>query len=305
MQTNNNLSCLPFYTSLEEQDFRKWYAYGAKYIHRVPSDFLVPFYFVLPYAPSGEAWYIDKVRLYQHCCTDIPRDGNGSFNIAFSDAFERGESFLSILQANNLSIRDMGDGLEEVVYTAYPNTPLNLARGLYYINITIGCPGEDDREYFSDIFFVDSRENLEANSVKLEWWNIDNLEYEGGLVPYDASMTGSDRYKNVFYLDTEIGKPTYNFTEEGEERNGYFFPTKQISEKAYNMSFIAPEYLCDVMRLIRMADVAKITDRLGRVYNVEHFESDVDWLEQGYYAEVNCTFQTDTVIKKVGKAYII
>lgn len=286
MQPNNNLSCIPFYTSLEEQDYRKWYAYGEKYPHRVPSDYLLPFYFVIPPAPSGEVWFVEDLVFYRVCC-DEAEPITGSYSRSLAD--------------NNLVIRDFGT-FAEVIYYASHNARLDLPKGLYYIKMVIDCVGWEDRTYYSDIFFVDSRENLEANSIKLEWWNEDNLEYDGGLIPY-GEVSGLNRFKSDIFLDTEIGKPTYNFTEEGEERNGHFFPTKQISEKSYNFGFVAPEYLCDVMRLIRMADVVRITDKLGRVYNVEQFEMDVNWLEQGHYAEVSCAFQTDTVVKKVGKAY--
>jgi hypothetical protein len=286
MQPNNNLSCIPFYTSLEEQDYRKWYAYGEKYPHRVPSDYLLPFYFVIPPTPSGEAWVVYELVFYRVCC-DEAEPITGSYFHSMAD--------------NNLVIRDFGT-FAEVIYYASHNARLDLPKGLYYIKMVISCAGEEDRTYYSDIFFVDSRENLEANSIKLEWWNEDNLEYDGGLIPY-GEVLGLNRFKSDIFLDTEIGKPTYNFTEEGEERNGHFFPIKQISEKSYNFGFVAPEYLCDVMRLIRMADVVRITDKLGRVYNVEQFEMDVNWLEQGHYAEVSCAFQTDTVVKKVGKAY--
>ena len=69
------------------------------------------------------------------------------------------------------------------------------------------------------------------------------------------------------------------------------------------MSFIAPEYLCDVMRLIRMADYIELFDGLGRMIFVEQFEMDVKWSQGGHYAEVTCSIQTDSVIKKIGKAY--
>ena len=97
--------------------------------------------------------------------------------------------------------------------------------------------------------------------------------------------------------------PEYTFTEDGEERDGRFFPIKQISEKVYKFKAVVPEYLCDCMRLIRLSDVVIITDQLGRTYNVEHFEMDVKWLDGGHLAEIDCSFETDTVVKKVGKAY--
>lgn len=307
MQSNNNLSCIPFYHSLEEQDYRKWYAYGDKYPHKVPNDYLVPFYFVTPPYSMTDLWEIDEVVFYRSCgdCEE-PILGDGSFNLSFSEAFDRGdsdmESHMRCMLDNQLVIPYMTDEFGLVIYYAEHTANLNLPRGLYYIKIVLKNSNGDTDTYYSDIFFAETRENLAKEAVRIEWWNEGNVEYNGGMIPYALEWEGN-YYKSEIYLDTEIGKPDYNFTEEGEERNGYFFPTKQISEKSYNMGFIAPEYLCDAMRLIRMADVVKITDRLGRLYKVEQFEMDVNWTEHGHYAEVGCSFQTDTIVKKVGKAY--
>ena len=329
MQTNSNLSCLPFYLlptiydewsssssygtgahiydegkcyrSLvnstrgvhpknapnrwvyerdvaQEQDFRKWWAYGEKYPNRMPSDYLVPFFINLPEVVDPSAsWDISRIEFYDICDTLITG------------------SYASKLQSNGL-VATIEDNKASLVYFAKHTTPINLPKGMYYIVIHMFQDG-DPYLFYSDVFTVG-----DENLVKVEWWNEENLDFEGGIVPY-AWANGNTYFKNVLYLDTEIGKPTYNFTEEGEERNGHFFPTKQISEKSYNFGFVAPEHLCDVMRLIRMADVVRITDKLGMVYNVEQFEMDVNWMEQGHYAEVGCAFQTDTVVKKVGKAY--
>ena len=43
MIPNNNLSVLPFYTSLEQQNARKWWMYGRVYPLYCPSGFLLPF----------------------------------------------------------------------------------------------------------------------------------------------------------------------------------------------------------------------------------------------------------------------
>ena len=67
MQTNSNLSCIPFYENLEEQDFRKWYAYGDKYINRVPNDYLLPFFFPLPITTASREWEIVSSQLYRLC----------------------------------------------------------------------------------------------------------------------------------------------------------------------------------------------------------------------------------------------
>lgn len=293
---NNNLSCIPFYKTKEEQDFRLWYAFGQQYPHYVPSNFLIPFFFFIDYNPNTE---IDSVDFFRACCDEDEVTGNGSFNPSFSNAFAVYDvNFGEALFANGLVVT-VDDDAERafITYFAKPSSPLNIPKGAYYIKITTNYGDE----WYSDVFFVEAPSDI-SRRVMVEWYNRDNLPFEGGFVPYEESYN-SQYYKNKIYLDTTIGMPEYSFTEDGEERNGHFFPIKQISEKTYKMSFIAPEYLCDVMRLIRMSDIIKVTDGLGRVYNVEQFEMNVTWAEQGHYAEVECSFQTDTVVKKVGKAY--
>ena len=161
--------------------------------------------------------------------------------------------------------------------------------------------GQTNETYYSDVFFVKDASKLDK-CVCIKWRNEENLEYDGGFIPY-GELDGGEHFINRLYLDTTIAMPEYKFTEDGEERNGRFFPIKQISEKVYKMSFIAPEYLCDVMRLIRMADYIELYDGLGRTLVVEQFEMDVKWSQGGHYAEVTCSIQTDSVIKKIGKAY--
>jgi hypothetical protein len=329
MQTNSNLSCLPFYLlptiyakwsssskygtgvhiydegkcyrSLvnprrgvhpknasnqwvyerdvaQEQDFRKWWAYGEKYPNRMPSDYLVPFFINLPEAVDPSAsWNISRIEFYDICDTLITG------------------SYASRLQSNGL-VASIEDNKGSLVYFAKHTTPINLPKGMYYIVIHMSQDG-DSYLFYSDVFTVG-----DENLVKIEWWNEENLDFEGGIVPY-AWAYRNTYFKNVLYLDTTIGMPEYTFTEDGEERDGRFFPIKQISEKVYKFKAVVPEYLCDCMRLIRLSDVVTITDQLGRTYNVEHFEMDVKWLDGGHLAEIDCSFETDTVVKKVGKAY--
>lgn len=284
----DNLSCIPFYKTKEEQDFRLWYAYGEKYPHYVPGDFLVPFFFSIPY---GVKFNNISVQFFKACCTE--------------------EEYVGV--AGNLSSKMVTNGLvtktddtiqkKIVAYYAKGVSSLGIEEGMYYMKITLTYNGTNVGEYYSDAFFVKNRYNL-TRKVMVEWRNKETLEYEGGFIPY-GETEGGVNFINRLYLDTTIGMPEYTFTEDGEERNGRFFPIKQISEKVYKMSFIAPEYLCDAMRLIRMADYIKITDGLGRTYDVEQFEMDVKWSQGGHYAEVSCSFQTDTIVKKIGKAYSI
>ena len=297
----NNLSCIPFYTKKEYQDFRLWYAYGEKYPHYVPSDFLIPFSFVVPYHKEQPSNI--EVEFYRACCSEEQYLGrHGAYNNDFSIDFERDPTdFSAMMGGRGLTIKnDDTRQISVLTYFAREEEPLDLEEGMYYMKITL-VYGQTRNTYYSDVFFVRDASKLDKY-VCIKWRNEENLEYDGGFIPYGESA-GRTPFINCLYLDTTIAMPEYKFTEDGEERNGRFFPIKQISEKVYKMSFIAPEYLCDVMRLIRMADYIEVTDNLGRHYDVEQFEMDVKWSQGGHYAEVSCSFQTDTVVKKIGKAY--
>lgn len=286
----NNLSCIPFYTKKEHQDFRLWYSYGEKYPYYVPSDFLIPFSFVVPYH-AGQPDNI-KVEFYRACCSEEKYLGTqGAYN----------KNFSVIMNSNGFEVKN--DDTREIsvlTYFAREVEPLNLEEGMYYMKITL-VYGQTNETYYSDVFFVKDASKLNK-CVCVKWRNEENLEYDGGFIPYGELESG-EPFTNRLYLDTTIAMPEYKFTEDGEERNGRFFPIKQISEKVYKMSFTAPEYLCDVMRLIRMADYIELYDGLGRTLVVEQFEMDVKWSQGGHYAEVTCSIQTDSVIKKIGKAY--
>ena len=298
---NNNLSPIPFYGSLAEQDFRKWYAYGGMYPHRVSSKNLVPFFFVID--ETGVS--IEKVSIFQVCCADEEVFGKGSFNLSFSDAFSvhqeegAGGVPLGSMVASECGIYESGG--YTTIYFCSPNINIGLAKGAYFMQFDLDTDGGPMTVY-SDVFFVEPSTDLSKFFVGLKWYDGADLELsDGGVIPYSHAIGRA--YGNQIFLDTTIGMPEYSFTEDGEERDGRFFPIKQISEKVYKFKAIVPEYLCDCMRIIRLSDVVIINDQLGRSYKVEHFEMEVEWLEGGHLAQIECSFETDTVVKKVGKAY--
>lgn len=152
--------------------------------------------------------------------------------------------------------------------------------------------------YVSDVFTIIDTTQL-STYLKIEWWDDNDFVMDGGVIVYNNSG-GVNAYKNVLYLPTDLAKPDYPFSEEGEDRDGYFFPIKQISQKRYRFSFLAPEYICDVMRFIRMSDHIKITYR-GEVYYPDTFLMTPNWIGNGNLANVDCEFTTDTVAKKIGR----
>lgn len=265
----NNLSVLPFYDNLAKQYHRLSYSFGNIYCYAFPRQYVPPF------------------QIEVGTNTDYP-----TINV-FLHNFETGEEI-------NITSEIVNCGYFLARITAYQKIILintgkfalttEYSEGRYYLRVTV-----DSTEYFSEIFtWTDC-----TGRLKIEWYDRENLVSDDGIIIY---KTHSYKYRNFVYLATELGKPEYSFEEEGESRDGYFFPEKQLSEKVYKFVFVAPEYLCDVMRTIRLSDHVIITDPYGRVFNCDTFLMTPKWQTQGDLASVECEFETNTVIKKIGKS---
>ena len=169
------------------------------------------------------------------------------------------------------------------VFTQFDN-------GQYYATISDGT-----QTWYSEMFTVVN--DIEPY-LKIEWYDVADFVMDAGTIVYTDPA-----FKNVLYLDAAIAKPEYPFEEDGETRDGYFFPIKQISEKHYRFKFLASEYLLDVMRFIRMADYAEITYH-GQRYSLDTFLITPEWEDNGDVASVEAEFDTATVAKKIGLGYI-
>lgn len=272
MNNNNNFSVLPFYCDINEQFHRLPYSYGAFYSLYCPLGELLPFQIQRAHAASQPVTEVMLIRVSDGTMTDITQQ-----------VVETG------LQVVEFAAQDE----DVIVYNAV--MPLTLPQGMravgrYYLRVTDGV-----NVWYSDVFTWTDAGNL----LRIQWYDEENLITDSGIIVYR-----DPRFINNLYLCTEVGKPEYQFTEEGETRDGYYFPEKQLSEKTYKATILAPEYLCDVMRLIRMADHIRITDTYGRIYDCDTFQLDVKWEEQGDLASVVMEWQTDSVVKKVGVAYV-
>ena len=80
---------------------------------------------------------------------------------------------------------------------------------------------------------------------------------------------------------------------------GYTFIESQVSKKIYKFTFIAPEYLCDALRIVRLCENKRITNK-SQVYDLTTFNMEPKWEDQGDLASVECEFETDTVIANIG-----
>lgn len=258
---NNNISPLPFYDNNALQNHRKDYAFGQVYPLITYSNRLLPFQVVLATGTS-----VSWVRLYNFNTGDYI-DITASMN----------ENGLAIKSYSNFKL------------LKYPgNLPIVEIKneGFYYLAISISGLGV----IYSDVFTVTNRID---DYLCLEYYNSYNFELKNGIVDF------SDNFRFRCYLNTQVGKPEYNFEEEATERMGYTFIESQVSKKIYKFTFVAPEYLCDALRIVRLCDNKQITSKL-QVYDLTTFSMEPEWEDQGDLASVECEFETDTVIANIG-----
>lgn len=271
MIPNNNLSVLPWYTSIEQQNARKWWVYDRVYPLFTPAMFMLPFQ-ILRAHRAGTT--ITSFRVYTKTGALVK-----DFTQEIQDAGITIKSFASL-------------GYDVIVFGGQMPVFTQFADGQYYATISDGT-----QTWYSEIFTVVN--NIKPY-LKIVWWDNEDFTMDAGTIVY--KYAGGTQFRNVLYLQADIAKPEYVFEEEGETRDGYFFPIKQISEKHYRFSFLASEYLLDVMRFIRMADYAHI-EKNGQIYNLDTFLITPDWEDNGDVAAVEAEFDTATVAKKIGRGY--
>ena len=262
MTPNNNLSPFPWYDDISKQNHRRDYAFGNIFPLITPNNRLLPFQL----RRDSRSASVTSVILR---------------NIAGRQMYD----ITDAIKETGLTIRSF-DGYDLIIYPGNIPMAISMRDGYYYAEMSDGV-----ETWYSEVFDVVGQLD---DFMKIEWWDEEPLYYSGGHIEYSKGT-----YKNKVYLCTQVGKPDYDFEEEGEERDGYFFPEKQVSEKIYKFVFIAPEYLCDAMRIIRMSDHVEITSR-GETYVADSFLMTPSWQDQGDLAAVDVEFETDTVIKKIG-----
>lgn len=271
IQRNNNLSILPFYDSIDEQDSRRSYAYGDIYPLYTPMGAVPPFQIIFPHdvATNITVWKLmrEDGTLVRDISTDL--QNRGLTRVNFTD-------------------------YDIILYPS--NAPHNITHdeGRYYIEGTF----TNGKKVYSDVFTV-------VGDMKgflwLQWYDSEDFVMDGCRIAYKKD--GEIVYRNVLWLNAQLGKPDYEFDEEGESRDGYFFPEKMISTKRYKFTILASEYLCDVMRFIRLSDFVWIKDMYGNRYRCDTFLITPKWEVQGNLASVEVEFTCDTVAKKIAHGY--
>ena len=239
--------------------------YGRVYPLYTRAGFILPFQLMVPHETTPN---IGSFVLY-----------NANTNAVVAN-------LTTALQNTGLTTKQFASlGYDVIVYPGLLPAVNSMSNGRYYFAATI-----NSITYYSEIFTVVN--DIEPY-LQISWWDASDFIMDAGTIVYTDPT-----FKNVLYLQADLAKPEYPFEEEGETRDGYFFPTKQISEKRYRFNFIASEYLLDVMRFIRMADYAQIVYH-GNTYSLDSFLITPTWEGEGDVAVVEAEFDTATVAKKI------
>lgn len=266
MNTFNNFSPLAFREKSMKATYKKWYAYGKEFALPFSTTELPPFQFTVTNLPSFDPTTVEVFLVNE--ATGV-RTGTG-IKIKV-DTMDEHNSVLYVSPGSNVYAKSVEPGVYRAEFAipegeTYVSTPICVTDGI----------------------------ETNTNFVKLEYWNDEKLAYPNGFV-----TTGTDNdFKFQMYIPTTFFKPKYEFEEEITKRAGYKFLELQTCNKVFGFNFLAPEYICDALRLVRLSDYIRFTHD-GEYYNALNFEYTPDWQDNGYLAAIECQFETDTIIQKL------
>lgn len=265
MEVHNNFSPLAFRKKESKATYEKWYSFGKNYAIPASANTLIPFQFTDVNVGEIQPDSIEVVAVNQ----------------------ETGEGIKTGVYVSRDDMPEHGS----VLYVSPGKNSFSeaLPQGTYRAEFTIGT-----QVYISTPFCVIPGIETSSKYLLIEYWNDEKIAYPGGFITTGAN----NDFKYQMYVPATICKPKYEFEEELTKRAGYKFLELQTSTKVYAFTFVAPEFICDAMRLIRLSDYIRISHD-GEYYNALNFEFDVDWQEQLYLAAVDCQFETDSIIQKL------
>lgn len=266
MNTFNNFSPLAFREKSMKATYKKWYAYGKEFALPFSTTELPPFQFTVTNLPSFDPTTVEVFLV------DEATGTRGATGVKIKvDSMDGHGSVLYVSPGSNVYAKSIEPGVYRAEFAipegeTYVSTPICVTDGI----------------------------ETNTNFVKLEYWNDEKLAYPNGFV-----TTGTDNdFKFQMYIPTTFFKPKYEFEEEITKRAGYKFLELQTCNKVFGFNFLAPEYICDALRLARLSDYIRFTHD-GEYYNALNFEYNPDWQDNGYLAAIECQFETDTIIQKL------
>lgn len=266
MNTFNNFSPLAFREKIMKATYKKWYAYGKEFALPFSTTELPPFQFTVTNLPS-----FDPTTVEVFLVNEATGERTGTGIKIKVDTMDEHNSVLYVSPGSNVYAKSIEPGVYRAEFAipegeTYVSTPICVTEGI----------------------------ETNTNFVKLEYWNDEKLAYPNGFV-----TTGTDNdFKFQMYIPTTFFKPKYEFEEEITKRAGYKFLELQTCNKVFGFNFLAPEYICDALRLVRLSDYIRFSHD-GEYYNALNFEYNPDWQDNGYLAAIECQFETDTIIQKL------
>lgn len=265
MEVHNNFSPLAFRKKESKATYEKWYAFGKNYAIPASANTLTPFQFTELNISVFDPDTIE-VEAVNEETGEVTKTG---VYVSFDVMPEHGGVLYVSPGKNSFSEA--------------------LPQGTYRARFSI-----HDEVYISTPFCVIPGIETSSKYLLIEYWNDEKIAYPDGFITTGAN----NDFRYQMYVPATICKPKYEFEEELTKRAGYKFLELQTSTKVYAFTFVAPEFICDAMRLIRLSDYIRISHD-GEYYNALNFEFDVDWQEQLYLAAVDCQFETDSIIQKL------
>lgn len=272
---DNGFSVLPFYDSISEQHANQSFVFGNIFHNLfVNKHALIPFQAQLKTTATG----VDSVYFRNDQNERVTGDISG-------DLISAGLHFVDL----------SGVGLKVLVYPASVPLVIDILEGLHYLEIIL----DNDEAIYSEMFTV---VNDTSCYLKLEWYDLENMNADSGSVIYSNTPI-MPQFKNVMYIASEIGRPEYPYDEEVQTRDMYVFPEKKLSAKQYKFSFTAPEFLCDALRFVMLADKVTIYEG-SKTHEIDTITITPRFLDRADLAAVEVEFRTNTIIKKIGKNYL-
>lgn len=280
MLTGFNISPLPFYNSLSEQFAKQPCAFGVNYPLLCGLNEPLPFLFHTNV--SSDSTRLQSIAIVREgglVQFDVTAHYQGHGFYMDGDGVAGGGTFVGFFPSSDFNYQ-------------FPSV------GNYYYVITLIDTdlGVDTYTYYSELFCVTDMLN---DAIKITYTNPTNIETPFGEIPFNDEYNPRDPYAFSIWVNALIGKPEYNFEETETNRNGYSFLERVVSKKTYKFAFVAPEYLCDALRLAKLCSEMTITHR-GKTYLPTTFDISVKWEEQGDLASVTITFDTDNILYTIG-----
>lgn len=274
MEIFNYISPIPFYTSQQSVDSMNDYAFGDCY-----KNVVLLTNNVLNIPP-----FVVHTSLAENSITTV------AMNLCRVGS----TSVIPITQNPNIHIlRD--NGFATILHKGVSVNVGAIPMGKYYLQLYVWSqPLSQQFILYSDyIFLTDDIHNY----VKLTWKNANDLFVANRIIPF------GEGFEPYCYVDSLIGKPEYSYDEESIVRMGYQFIESQVSKKTYNFVFVAPEYLCDALRIMKICNTKRVTrydmPNYGKEYNIMSMDFSVRWEEQGNLAGVTISFDVNNIASNI------